>query len=948
MKVDRWQTVEKLFYQALDVPAPERLAWLEKNCGGDATLLREILSLLESDEAVSAEFLHGKIGDALAGFGAVTQGVPPRRQRVGPYRLLRIIGNGGMGAVYEAERDDRQYTKKVAVKLVRAGMDTEFILARFRRERQILAHLEHPNVARLLDGGTADDGTPYIVMEYIDGLPVTAYCERNKLPVEARLEIFLQVCAAVDYAHRRFVVHRDLKPGNILVDQSGTPKLLDFGISKLLMLDGQTAGQTVTEGGRLMTPDYASPEQILGDPVTIVSDVYSLGVILYELLTGQRPYRIERLSFQAIEKAICHDEIKAPSTAVHRDGDSAHRALSRRLAGDLDTIVLRALQKDARRRYQSAEELAEDIRRHLIYLPISARPDTLLYRTTKFARRNRGILAAGLAVLLALGTGIVAARREAATAKRHFEQARRLANTFVFDVHDSVRDLPGSTRARQRILQTGLQYLDALSQDSSADPELQAELAAAYLRIADVQGNVLGPNLGHMTSAERNYRKAIELYELALAKAGGNRESHIGRLNAEAKLGDLYSYTRSPSRAIESYRQALEDAESLLRRFPNDPEVLRLQAGLLNKASREHRHIDDYEASSDFAGRAVSIIEELLRASPGDSELLSQLSTTYANLGMAQSRTGKLQPALENHHRGTPVLEKLTDSDPANTNHLRNLMLAYSHAGDVLGSPTLSNLGDTAGARDAYARMAGIARRLYDSDPANQRWGSDYANALMRQAAVEPPARRLELQLLAHQRLADVVRAAPENLLDRGTLAFLEGQIGETLAALGREGESLRYLRDAERNARVVLAVSPDNPTVQRSLFGIIQSLGKSLARSGDTIGAINYAQECLDLGRRLSERNTRGTRVARYSYLARSLAGAGSIHSVLARQTSVPASDRERHTAEARGLLEKGAALWSDLEREPDFTPVLRRYMQETSTLLTALPPPQFAEKRP
>jgi serine/threonine protein kinase len=305
-----------------------------------------------------------------------------------------------MGTVYRAERADGHFEQQVAVKMVQPGLDTEFILARFRRERQVLAQFDHPNIGRLLDGGTTQDGVPYLVMEFIDGDWITRYCDANHLGVDERLRLFRRVCSAVHYAHLHFVVHRDLKPGNILVDSKGQPKLLDFGICKLLYREAGDPNKTGTLGLRLLTPEYASPEQVRGETITIASDIYSLGAVLYELLTGARPHLFPKLTPQIVEQVVCEQEIVPPSS-IARDPK-----LAARLRGDLDNIILHAMQKDPSRRYETAEELSKDIRRHLADKPIVARPDTWVYRTRKFARRNRVWLGVTAALIVTFMVGL--------------------------------------------------------------------------------------------------------------------------------------------------------------------------------------------------------------------------------------------------------------------------------------------------------------------------------------------------------------------------------------------------------------------------------------------------------------------------------------------------------------------------------------------------------------
>jgi eukaryotic-like serine/threonine-protein kinase len=401
MPHENWERIQEIFLQAADVHPSERAAFLDRMCGVDIETRMEVESLLRADTTGESELcaaIESEVASMLDESWAVDT-------RLGSYRLLKEIGRGGMGTVYLAERADGQFRKQVAVKMVRPGMDTEFILARFRRERQVLGRLDHPNIGRLLDGGTATNGAPYFVMEYIDGDWITRHCESKGLGVEQRLRMFLRVCSAVHYAHLQFVVHRDLKPGNILVDSKGEPKLLDFGICKLLYraVDGEDNGNgTSTIGTPLLTPQYACPEQIRGEPVTIASDVYSLGAVFYELLTGAHPHIFPELTPQVVEKVVCERDVIAPSEIVRRNNEK----LAARLRGDLDTIVLHAMHKEPSRRYATVERFAEDIRRHLSDQPITARPDDFAYRSRKFLRRNRLAVGVGLALLIAFGAGL--------------------------------------------------------------------------------------------------------------------------------------------------------------------------------------------------------------------------------------------------------------------------------------------------------------------------------------------------------------------------------------------------------------------------------------------------------------------------------------------------------------------------------------------------------------
>ncbi|MEM9667262.1 MAG: serine/threonine-protein kinase, partial [Bacteroidota bacterium] len=469
----RWQAVSRLLDAVLDLAPADRATYLDQACAHDPSLRAEIEALLhledddrlEDNAAVfAAPLLSGLAAtDSLgAPRSEVDPGSAPRIvAQIGPYRLVRQLGRGGMGAVYLAERADGVFEKQVALKVIRQGLDTQDVLNRFAYERQILATLDHPHIARLYDGGLTPDGRPYFVMEYVDGLPLLTYCDQHRLRTEQRLALFRTVCRAVQYAHQNLVVHRDLKPSNILVTTDGQVKLLDFGIAKLLAEEAEEMEPLTMTGQRLMTPAYAAPEQVQGGPITTATDVYQLGVLLYELLTGQRPYEIKKRVRQEIERAVLHATPERPSTLVRKLGtDSTETAstittaratsidgLERKLRGDLDTIVLMALKKDPGRRYASAEQLAEDLRRHGQGLPVVAHRDSAGYRVRKWVQRNRAAAAVTVIIgLLLLSTATlgtvfaVTTARQAAAIEREATRAEQAAaqaegvNTFLQDI----------------------------------------------------------------------------------------------------------------------------------------------------------------------------------------------------------------------------------------------------------------------------------------------------------------------------------------------------------------------------------------------------------------------------------------------------------------------------------------------------------------------------------
>jgi eukaryotic-like serine/threonine-protein kinase len=484
---DRWREIDLVFAEALDRPPAERKAFLDEACAGDAELRTAVERLLLADEQ-SDTFLEQPVGDLLGLLPEVEAG-----ERLGPYRLLRRLGAGGMGTVYLARREDEHYQQDVALKILRSGLQGTEAVHRFLAERQILARLEHPNIARLYDGGSTPDGRPYLVMELVEGLPVDEYCNRHQLTVDQRLDLFRRICSAVQYAHQNLLVHRDLKPGNILVTEAGEPKLLDFGIAKRLEPGSATQPDLTQTGSRMMTPSYASPEQVRGEAITTASDVYSLGVVLYGLLAGRLPYRVESGLAHEIERAICEAEPERPSAALFRAGEppaeeiarsraTRPQALRRRLQGDLDNIALMALRKEPSRRYGSVAQLSRDLENHLHSLPVVARPDTLPYRTRKFVRRHRvGVSAAALVVLLVAAfivSLIVQGRRIA----RERDKAQ-YSLSFLLDTFKDADPYhtKGEHLTADEILTRGA---ERVSRDLSGRPDVQAALMDA---IGDVE-----------------------------------------------------------------------------------------------------------------------------------------------------------------------------------------------------------------------------------------------------------------------------------------------------------------------------------------------------------------------------------------------------------------------------------------------------------------------------
>jgi eukaryotic-like serine/threonine-protein kinase len=915
MTPDRWRAIGELFDQALAAPTTQRTAVIDRGSGTDQEVRREVLSLLASHNAARGGFVQKRIDVAIEWFHRTsTVSVPAR---VGPYRLVRELGRGGMGAVFLAERDDDEYRAKVAVKLVRPGMDTEFILARFRRERQTLARLEHPNISRLLDGGTADHGLPYIVMEYIDGPWITTYAAQHKLGVEARLRLFLAVCSAVDYAHRNFIVHRDLKPGNILVDPAGVPKLLDFGICKLLVESVTAVSDTVAPP---LTPSYASPEQIRGEAATTSSDIYSLGAVLYELLTGTNPRRFETLTPLAIERAL-ENPIVRPSAAVD------DKRLARQLSGDLDNILQRALDVEPSRRYESAAQLADDVRRHLEHEPVRARPHTVGYRARTFVRRHRGPTAAVAAVVVTLMVGIAVSLYEARLADVRVRQIRSLASTLVFEVHDAVRDLPGSTQARQTIVQAGLDYLNALNDSAEHDARTGMELARAYRRLGDVQGDVETANLGDLPGALALYQKARSLLDEAIGREPTDTDARTEQLIVYNRIARIQAETGKPREALQTYQDAIARASN--RAPSSHPEFRLALADAYLGSSQAKRDLGDDRGAFESATNCLRLYRDAAHAGRSNPIVMKGLAGAHAAVGMSEMRLGQLERALDSFRQGAATLESLVAAAPRNVTLGRSLMLAYGHVGDVLGNPDRQNLGDRPGALRAYRQAADVGKRLYELDRSDQRAASDYGIVLSHvETAMDDNVvpEKLAVQRESLRVLDETARNSPDNVALQIHRALVRLHLGDTLTAAGKiEDARLAYLESAA-------ITEPSLKLGQASLVVLFMRSNQRLALNAVARGRRDDALVFAERALRTGETPPADAPSAQAGPRGRS--AMGLTYAALLRSPVRQPGDRE----DALSWLRKAADAWHTAQSGSALTAADRREIRDVEEALTRI----------
>jgi tetratricopeptide (TPR) repeat protein len=644
--------IQRLFSAALDLPEDQRVQYLAAQTS-DAAVRDEVLSLLVH-EKLAEPFFEATLQSAAMSVQHAMDLHPGAR--LGSYTIQRTLGRGGMGSVYLATRADGAFEQSVAIKVVHASNSIPYLRERFRQERQILARLSHPNIARLLDGGETATGLLYFVLEYVAGQNIEQYCEAHNLALRARLELFLQVCAGVHYAHENLVIHRDLKPGNVLVGEDGTPKLLDFGVAKVLEPISTSLGEPST---RLFTLEFASPEQIQGGAITTASDVYSLGAVLYQLLTGSRLRMLEGLSPMEVVHII--SEERAP--------------VAEGVPPEISAILQKALHIDPARRYRSAHDLAEDIGRFLAGLPVDAVPDSMGYRARTFFRRNWIPAGAVLAVALALTGGAGVAFWQARRAERRFAEVRQLSNRFLFQFEDAIHNLSGATPARKLVVATAQEYLDRLAVDAGHDRDLVRELAAAYRKLGDVQGSSIEGNTGDTKAALVSYRKALELEDSIGDASAATARARAGYLEALTALANAEAVSGDASRALPLSQRAASVADAWIQLGTKDVDLLILAGNAHSQLSAHQRENGLFEKAISSAKESLALKQRARELRPGDPKLLRAVATGYWAIGSAEKTAGHPEEATANFATTVELFRQLASANPGLANR-RELLAA--------------------------------------------------------------------------------------------------------------------------------------------------------------------------------------------------------------------------------------------------------------------------------
>jgi len=940
MTPERWQQVRDVLEQAIALDSAARSSYLEMACQNDPELRAEVDSLLRSHDQAGSVFLKKPAMDLIEPSSNEARPSPRVGRRIGSYQIAEEIGHGGMGEVYRATRADGQYKKDVAVKLVRVGLDSSFVLQRFLHERQILASLDHPHIARLLDGGTTEDGVPFLVMELIEGEPIDRYCDEHSLNITQRLKLFAQVCGAVQYAHQRLVIHRDIKPSNMLVTKEGEPKLLDFGIAKIL---DPSAGPEATLVGA-MTPEYASPEQVRGEPITTATDVYSLGVVLYQLLTGRSPYPGDTTTPHELARAVCEFEPGRPSTviaredtrmnaqtadAISRTREGSPQKLRRRLAGDLDNIVLKAVRKEPERRYISVEQFAEDIRRHLEGLPVKARQDSWSYRAGKFVRRHKVGMAATALVLLAVAGGVAATIHQARIAEANrrraearFNDVRKLAHSLMFDIHDSVATLPGATPTLQLLIKDSQEYLDSLAKEASGDSSLQRELAMSYERLGNAQGNPFESNLGDPRAALQSYQKSLAIREQVARANPASGEDQAALAGSYRLIGLMYWAALGDSaKGWENIQKAIAIAEAAPEQSTNMRVVGELgmdyeTRGVMQGGDGQTAGLGNPRAGMEDHKKALTYFVRLAAAYPNDPRKQRKIPMLNMRIGDELLKMGDRQDAIHQFQLGLDLMLRMPQ-DPNNRVIQRDLDTTYASLGDALLME-----GRTAEAEKNFEKELATIQTVASADKTDTSTllylGSAYADVGRGLVEAGNPRKGIPFLRKAVAE-GEHLQSLSNTNWDATTLAQLEVWLGEGLGAVGERSEERQLYRKALEIYSKVSAADAKDFQDAIDAAECKDRLAASSLRSGDLETARKEYSEALGLAQKVAP-NVPESVDARY-LLAATYSGLGDVAAARARAGDSK-QGQSKGWNEARNWYQQSLEEWAKIPNPSHIAP--------------------------
>jgi serine/threonine protein kinase len=920
MASNRWNRIEEIFQGALERPASERCRYIAISCGDDQELRLEVESLLASDKGADTA-LRSLVETDVRQFAPTGSEIG---LQLGPYHLVRELDSGGMGVVYLAVRSDDQYFQIVAIKMVRRGLEWPSLVQRFRTERQILATLTHPNIGAILDGGETDDGRPFIVMEYVEGEPITLASESRGLTTRQRVELFRSVCSAVHYAHQKLVIHRDIKPSNVLVTPERIVKLIDFGVSKPLVPEIIPGEPPKTESGeRLLTPDYASPEQLQGKELTTASDIYSLGVLLYELLTGSRPYTLEGLSPASAERLVCEEEVRRPS-AVPGLADRIRKAV----AGDLDTIICKAMERDPSRRYSSARHLEEDLLRFLRGRPILAREPTPLYRLTKFIKRHRTACLMACATVVVLAASIFVYRWQSRAADRKVKQVAALADSAISDMTEKLQLSSASVETQAAISQSALQFLNQLRQSSGDDPRLLLELSKAYERTGDVQGSPFVSNLGNSGMAVTSYEEALHTATEAYRLMPG-AESTVALIEAYQKLADMETFLGNMEEGHENYQKSLSLALPFWQAKPDDPVRRRVlamtYAGLgdveLGKLEPDKALIDYRDSFRIFGSDPT-----------GEEEHDRTLTKLYLRLGKALNELGFQSEALANDRHAIMLAEGLVQQFPDSKQAKRDLFSAYQNIGLVLAGREAMNVGDSTQAQLYAHKALAIAESLAVGDPKNVQAQYDVSLAY---AAMGDSFRLVQPAVAGgwyRKSISLTKQLAPSYGAEaRHWIAIRDEALADVLVERGQDPERLQLLLESNPIRQELANTSPHG---RIHLMRSYCKLSDAELAVGDVSRAREFAGSAVPFLNEFQMASPSLLVLRDVGFCDESI---GNLKRRMAMDHSLSAEERQTAAADAHQWYAKGVEVWAEWNRRGVSTPESEAERRKVERLLKA-----------
>lgn len=721
MQTEQWEKVEQYFHKALSLSSNEREVYLHAIANEAPDLISTVKQLLNS-HFKTGPFLENPAFDDMISFPD---------ERIGAWRIDRQIGKGGMSTVYLAERADGHFSRRVAIKFLHGFAPGQELYNRMRAEQKILASLDHPHICRLFDAGVHSNGRPYFIMEYIDGHRIDRWCTRNRTPLRERLDLFIQVCDAISYAHQRLIVHRDIKPSNIMVDNVGTVKLLDFGIAKIVNEEQQELPGSKPETN-IMTPEFASPEQFHNTPVTTATDVYALGQLLYLMLTDTLPFDFEGKSSSEIGKLVTESTPNPPSEAVLHtpknisfDGLNA-RKLSLQLKGDLDLIILKALRKDPHQRYQSAEQLKNDIINYIEDRPVSARNESFTYVSAKFIKRHKKpLIATAIAAIMLIGLTLFSVwQAEVATTQKEIAEersadVRRMANSLIFDLHDSVVNLPGSTPIRESIVAEAVNYLDQLAATEHDESNVLLDLGVAYQKIGDVQGNPTNNNLGRPSDAMVSYQKGFNAINEVLKSDPDNTRGRELLAIIYEKTADIHGEFGNLNEAHDSIMHSVNIYKSLAEEFPeNDYRQLTYSISLIKlgdvTGNPNFSNLGDRDEAISIYKSAENVLLPLFTENPDNAVYLKNMGIIYERLGTVYESEQQMDEAIWSLEESMKLRQDLLQMAPNNTEYLRESAVSHEKMADVF-----KNLNQLDRSLQHYMQAHSLFQRLAEADPEN-------------------------------------------------------------------------------------------------------------------------------------------------------------------------------------------------------------------------------------